>query len=87
MVLKVITRRKHICIQFSSIPIVTFISTALGKRIGDVEAKLHSEICHMMEVNGHLYASAALPHWVGGWVGPTAGLHVTAKKKSFPCHE
>jgi hypothetical protein len=34
-----------------------------------------------MEVSGQLHAAAALPpvknpgtHWIGGWVGPRAGL-------------
>jgi hypothetical protein len=37
-----------------------------------------------MEVCGLLRASAALPHgtdWIGGWVGPTAGLDMVEKRK------
>jgi len=42
-----------------------------------------------MEVSGQLRATAALhlgiepsgTHWVGGWVGPRAGLDAVAKRK------
>jgi len=39
-----------------------------------------------MEVNGQLYAPAALPpgkqpHWIGGWVEPKAGLDAVVKRK------
>jgi hypothetical protein len=42
-----------------------------------------------MEVSGQLHASAALPpreiapgtHWIGGWVGPRAGLDAVVKRK------
>jgi hypothetical protein len=42
-----------------------------------------------MEVGGELHAQAALPaverapgtHWIGGWVGPRAGLDAVAKRK------
>jgi len=45
-----------------------------------------------MEVSGQPHALAALflgkefpsTHWIGGWVGPRAGLDVVAKKKSLP---
>jgi hypothetical protein len=40
-----------------------------------------------MEVSGQFYVSVAVPagtiysgHWVGGWVGPRAGLDVSAKR-------
>jgi hypothetical protein len=46
-------------------------------------------------VSGHLHAAAALPprkepsiDWIGGWVGPRAGLDAVAKRKKFhdfPC--
>jgi hypothetical protein len=39
-----------------------------------------------MEVSGQLNVSAALPvstHWVGGWVGPIAGLDVVEKSKTL----
>jgi hypothetical protein len=26
-------------------------------------------------------------HWIGGWVGPRAGLDAVEKKKSCPCRE
>jgi hypothetical protein len=43
-----------------------------------------------MEVNGQLHDLAALPpgkerHWIGGWVGPRAGLDVVVKRKN-PAH-
>jgi hypothetical protein len=42
-----------------------------------------------MEVSGQLYALAALPprkrapgtYWIGGWVGPRAGLDAVSKRK------
>jgi hypothetical protein len=42
-----------------------------------------------MEVSGHLHATAALPpgekapctYWIGGWVGPRAGLDDAEKRK------
>jgi hypothetical protein len=39
-----------------------------------------------MEVSGQLYASTALlrapgTHWIGGWVGPRAGLDTMARRK------
>jgi hypothetical protein len=42
-----------------------------------------------MEVNGQIYAPALLPlgkeppptRWVGGWVGPRAGLEAVAERK------
>jgi hypothetical protein len=41
-----------------------------------------------MEVGGQLHASATLPavknigtHWIGGWVGPRAGLDGLEKRK------
>jgi hypothetical protein len=42
-----------------------------------------------MEVIGHLHAAAAFTlgeratgtHYIGGWVGPRAGLDVTEKRK------
>jgi hypothetical protein len=47
-----------------------------------------------MEVSGQLHAPAALPpekdppgtHWIGGWVGPRAGLDMVSKRPS-PCRE
>jgi hypothetical protein len=44
-----------------------------------------------MEVNGQLYALAASPpgervpgtRWIGGWVGPRAGLGALGKRNSF----
>jgi len=47
-----------------------------------------------MEVSGQLHTLADLPlgkeppdtHWIGGWVGPRAGLDVMVKRKiSNPC--
>jgi hypothetical protein len=47
-----------------------------------------------MEVSGQLHAPAALPPlriatgtpWIGGWVGPRAGLDAMAKRKFLcPC--
>jgi hypothetical protein len=43
-----------------------------------------------MEVSDLLHAPAALPpgkeppdnHWIGGWVGPRAGLDAVAKRKN-----
>jgi len=43
-----------------------------------------------MEVSGQLHAPAALPpkerapgtHWIGGWVGPRAGLDAVAKSRN-----
>jgi hypothetical protein len=46
-----------------------------------------------MEASGQLHTPAILPqkkellitHWIGGWVGPKAGLDAVEKKKiSFP---
>jgi hypothetical protein len=45
-----------------------------------------------MEVSGQLHAPAALPkgkqppgtHWIGGWVGPRAGLDAVKKGKILP---
>jgi hypothetical protein len=41
-----------------------------------------------MEVSGQLHASAALApeektgiHWMGGWVGPRAGMDAVVKRK------
>jgi hypothetical protein len=36
-----------------------------------------------------LAAAAFLPgtHWIGGWVGPTAGLDAVEKRKIFHCRE
>jgi hypothetical protein len=37
-----------------------------------------------MEVSGQLHSPAALPtviHWIGGWVGPRAGLNAVEKRK------
>jgi hypothetical protein len=46
-----------------------------------------------MKVSDQLHASAALPpgeiaagtHWIGGWVGPTAGLDAMEKRKKSCC--
>jgi hypothetical protein len=43
-----------------------------------------------MEVSGQLHASVALPprerapgtHWIGGWMGPRAGLDTVSKRKT-----
>jgi hypothetical protein len=49
-----------------------------------------------MEVNEQLHAPAALlsgerslgTHWIGGWVGPRAGLDTVVKRKILsPCQE
>jgi hypothetical protein len=47
-----------------------------------------------MEVNGQLHAPAALSrikitgvHWIGGWVGPRAGLDALEKKEICPFRE
>jgi hypothetical protein len=48
-----------------------------------------------MVVNGQLLAPAALhkeralsSHWIGGWVGPRAGLEAMVKRKiPIPCRE
>jgi hypothetical protein len=43
-----------------------------------------------MEVSGQLHALAALPpgtHWIGGWVGRTAGVETVEKRKIFRCRE
>jgi hypothetical protein len=48
-----------------------------------------------MEVSGQLHARAVLPpgerapntHWLGGWVGPRAGLDVVEKTKILHCRE
>jgi hypothetical protein len=45
-----------------------------------------------MQMNGQLYTPAALPlgkepagiHWIGGWVGPTAGLDTVEKREILP---
>jgi len=41
-----------------------------------------------MEISGQLQALAGLPpgralgtHWIGGWVGPRAGLNAVEKRK------
>jgi hypothetical protein len=47
-----------------------------------------------MEVSGQLHSPATLPpgkeplgtHWVGGWMGPSAGLEMVVKRKiPSPC--
>jgi hypothetical protein len=30
---------------------------------------------------------AAGTHWIGGWVGPSAGLDAVEKRKILPCRE
>jgi hypothetical protein len=48
-----------------------------------------------MEVGGQLHTPAALPleklppgtYWIGGWVGPRAGLDAVERKPSCPCWE
>jgi hypothetical protein len=48
-----------------------------------------------MEVSGQLHAPAALPpgkespgiHWIGGWVGPRAGLDATEKREALHCRK
>jgi hypothetical protein len=48
-----------------------------------------------MEVSGQLHAPGALPpgerapgsHWIGGWIGPRAGLDAVEKRKSLHCRE
>jgi hypothetical protein len=49
-----------------------------------------------MEVNGQLHDTAALPskerapvtHWIGGWVGPRAGLDEVVKREILsPCRD
>jgi hypothetical protein len=49
---------------------------------------------HQMGVSGQIHASAALypwgkvpgTHWIGGWVGPRAGLDAGARRKILsPC--
>jgi hypothetical protein len=48
-----------------------------------------------MEVSGQLHASAGLlpgtasrTHWIGGWVGPRAGLDAVVKRKfPSPCRD
>jgi hypothetical protein len=48
-----------------------------------------------MDVSGHLHAPAALSgervpgtHWIGGWLGPIAGLDAVANRKILsPCRE
>jgi hypothetical protein len=43
---------------------------------------------HYLEVSGQLHVPAALPpgkeHWIGGWVGPRAGLDDVRREKSWP---
>jgi hypothetical protein len=47
-----------------------------------------------MEVSSQLHAQAALPprkrapgtHWIGGWVGPRAGLEAVVKRKIPSTH-
>jgi hypothetical protein len=34
-----------------------------------------------MEVSGQVHAPVALPHWTGGWVGPSAGLDAVERRK------
>jgi len=41
-----------------------------------------------MEVSGQLHALATLPlvtQWIGGWVGPRAGLDMVVKRRKS-CH-
>jgi hypothetical protein len=49
-----------------------------------------------MDVSGQVHAPAAIPrwrdpprtHWIGGWMGPRAGLDTVAKRKiPSPCRE
>jgi hypothetical protein len=48
-----------------------------------------------MEVSGQLHAPASLPTgkehpgilWIGGWVGPRAGLDAVAKRSLSSCRE
>jgi hypothetical protein len=62
------------------------------KTCGGVEAQLHhSWLRHYMEVSGKLHPPpprerALGTRWVGGWVGPRAGLDAVTKKPSF-CRE
>jgi hypothetical protein len=42
-----------------------------------------------MKVSGQLHTPAALflekePHWIGGWVGPKAGLEAVERRKILP---
>jgi hypothetical protein len=47
---------------------------------------------HYLEVSGQIHAAAAIPpgervpstHWIGGWVGPRAGLDYMEKWKFLP---
>jgi hypothetical protein len=36
-----------------------------------------------MEVSGQFHTPAHGTHWIGGWVGPTAGLNGMEKRKSL----
>jgi hypothetical protein len=55
----------------------------------DVEIHIFFTSVYYLEVSGHLHVPAALPpevratgtHWIGGWVGPRAGLDEVEKKK------
>jgi hypothetical protein len=53
------------------------------------DSSTHSLPQHWMEVSGQLHAPATLlpgkeppgTHWIGGWVGPRAGLDMVEKRK------
>jgi hypothetical protein len=57
-------------------------------------AELHTFLISALDGSGELHASAPFfprkipgTHWVGGWVGPRAGMGVGAKIINLPCWE
>jgi hypothetical protein len=49
---------------------------------------MHSQLRHYKDVSGQLHVPATTPqgrvpgnHWIGGWMGPRAGLDAVLRRK------